>query len=71
MPESYYAKGQWNALCARCGFRFKSGELRREWTGQRVCKKCYDPRHPMDTQRVSPERSAPKWTWHEGGESGA
>lgn len=35
--------------CRRCGFVRPLDQFRREWTGQRVCKDCYDPR-PADTR---------------------
>ena len=35
--------------CPRCGFTYRLDEFRRERTGQRVCKECYDPR-PPDTK---------------------
>lgn len=60
-----YASGQWNTCCPRCGFRFKSGKLRREWTGLMVCASCYDPHHPLDQPHtIRSERSIP-WTAHE------
>lgn len=35
--------------CPRCGFDIDIRTAKREWTGQRVCKDCYDPR-PPDTK---------------------
>ena len=42
--------------CQRCGFVYKLSALRREWTGLKVCNKCWDPR-PAETRppRVKPE----------------
>jgi hypothetical protein len=34
----------WNVICDRCGFQYKSYELFREWTGHMVCRRCVDPR---------------------------
>lgn len=34
-------------LCDRCGFRFKLLELKKEWTGFKVCSECYEPKHPQ------------------------
>lgn len=63
MPvKNYYVAGQWNVVCQRCGFRFKSGELQQEWTGLRVCSKCYEPRHPQTLIKVPEERSSVPWT---------
>jgi hypothetical protein len=54
--------GQWNAECHRCGFTFKSGQLRKEWTGLRVCSDCWEPRHPQDHLRGKPDRQANPWS---------
>lgn len=47
----YYASGQFNCICDRCGFKMKSSQTRLEWTGLRVCGKCWEPRHPQDFVR--------------------
>ena len=48
----YYKHGDANAICDRCGFKFKHSELQREWTGLLVCTTsgsgCWEPRHPQD-----------------------
>lgn len=61
-----YKHGQWAVICDRCGFRFHSGQLRREWTGLRVCSgaatnNCWEPRHPQDFVRGKADRQAPPW----------
>ena len=28
-----FVSGQWNAICDRCGFKFKSSELKKDWQG--------------------------------------
>lgn len=53
--------GQWNALCDRCGFEFKSSELRKDWQGLMICAKDFEHRHPQDFIRVRPERVTPPW----------
>lgn len=53
--------GAWNACCDRCGREFKNYQLRKEWTGLRVCGQCYDPRHPQDFVRGKADRQAPAW----------
>ena len=42
--------------CMRCGFTYKLTQIRKEWTGLRVCPECRDPR-PDDrrTPQVRPE----------------
>lgn len=47
----YYASGQWNFICDQCGAKRKSKEMREQWDGLVVCKRCYDPRHPQDFVR--------------------
>lgn len=43
-----YASGRY-ALghCDRCGFPYPLNELKKEWTGSKVCSYCYDPKHPQ------------------------
>jgi hypothetical protein len=58
--------GQWNALCQRCGFKYKSKQLRKEWTGLRVCSgegtnDCFERRHPQESVRGRADRQAPAW----------
>jgi len=60
-----------NAICDRCGFKYKSDQLRREWNGLRVCagpatNDCWEPRHPQEFQRFTPDKQAPEWTRPEG-----
>ena len=62
-----YVHGQWNAVCDRCGNEYKARQLRREWTGLRVCSgagtlNCYEPRHPQDFVRGKADRQTPPWT---------
>lgn len=57
-----YVRGDWLANCDRCGFTFLASELRREWTGLRVCSKDWEPRHPQDHVRGVKDRQAPPWT---------
>ena len=60
--ETRYVKGQWNALCQRCGFVHKSGQIRKEWTGLMVCKSCWEPRHPQDSVTGRVDKQAPPWS---------
>ena len=62
-----YEAGQWEAQCDRCGLNYKARQLRREWTGLRVCSgpgtsDCWEPRHPQDYLKGKPDRQAPPWT---------
>lgn len=62
----HFAKGQWNACCDRCGFEYKSGQLRKEWNGLRTCSgaatnNCWEPRHPQDFVRGKKDKQSPPW----------
>lgn len=61
MAETRFVLGQWNAICDRCGREYKNVDLRLEWTGLRVCRKCWEPRHPQDFVRGKPDKQAPPW----------
>lgn len=71
MHTSHFVKGQWNAVCDRCGYEYKSGKLRKEWNGLRTCSgpgtnNCWEPRHPQETIKGKPDRQNPPWTRPEG-----
>lgn len=57
-----FVLGKWNAQCDRCGFDYKNTELKQEWTGLRVCRECYEPRHPQDRLRAKADRQSTAWT---------
>lgn len=59
---SVYLAGQFNAICDRCGFKFKSGELKRDWQGLMVCDKDFELRNQQDLIRVKAERAIPTWS---------
>ncbi len=49
---SYKPGDPWG-ICPRCGFRYRLSAFREEWTGQRVCGRCWDAKHPqLDVQGV-------------------
>ena len=60
--RNYFVPGAWNAVCDRCGLKKKSFMLKEEWTGLRVCKDCYEVRHPQDLIRVPKEDTATAWS---------
>lgn len=65
--HSYYAHGKWNAICDRCGFEYKSDQLRKEWNNLRTCSgpgtnDCWEIRQPQEFVRGKPDRQAPPWT---------
>lgn len=61
-PYDYFAKGDWNAVCYHCGFKFKASMLRRTWQGFYACSECWEPRHPQDFVRGVPDTQTPSWT---------
>ena len=45
---SSYATGiHSEAICDRCGQRYKYLDLKKEWTGFKVCPECYEPKAPQ------------------------
>lgn len=34
-------------ICDRCGQQYGYSELKKEWTGFKVCLDCYEPKHPQ------------------------
>lgn len=68
-----YLHGKWNAICDRCGFKYKSDQLRKEWNGLRTCSgggtnNCWEERHPQDFVRGKADRQKPAWVRPEGGD---
>lgn len=54
--------GYYKAECAICGFEFYNDELQKNWKGQYVDKRCFEPRHPQDFVRGKPDPQALPWT---------
>ncbi len=46
-------------VCMRCGTVHQLVDLRREWTGLKVCSECFDHRHPQELLRVRGGDRAP------------
>ena len=44
----YYKRGDWNAICDRCGAKYKASQLKMEWDNLWVCRECWEVRHPQD-----------------------
>ena len=53
MGKTYIVRGQWNCICPVCGFKKKSGEMRKRWDGVMVCKDDWEQRHPQDLIRAT------------------
>lgn len=58
--EFAYIPGDPWGDCDRCGFKYRQSQLRKEWTGLRVCATCFEPKHPQLNLRVYPERISVK-----------
>ena len=54
-----YKKGQWLAICDRCGFEFLSGQMKKTWDGLYVDSSCFETRHPQDFVKGVKESSIP------------
>lgn len=54
--------GQWNTICDVCGFKFKSGDLKKRWDGMMCCKDDWEVRHPLDFVKGVPDDSSVPWT---------
>lgn len=52
MGANYLRRGSHNVICDRCGFKKKYEETRKEWSGLRVCREHWEPRHPQDKLRM-------------------
>ena len=59
---TYFKKGDWNAICDRCGFEFKASQLKKTWDGYYVCKDDWEPRHPQDFLRGKKDDQSVEWT---------
>ena len=54
----FFKEGDYNAICDRCGFKYKASELRMTWDGLFVCPKDWEPRHPQDFVRGVPDKQS-------------
>ena len=56
----YWKAHDANAICDRCGQKFKNSELKTEWAGARVCgptgNDCFETRHPQDFLKAMKDR---------------
>lgn len=62
-----YVKGQYLAVCDRCGNEYLARQLKLEWNGLRTCcgpgtVDCWEQRHPQDFVKGKADRQAPPWT---------
>ena len=57
----YYKRHDFNAECDLCGFVYKGSELRLQYDGLEVCRKCFVRRHPQEYLRGVPEIQPLPW----------
>ena len=56
-----YIPGDWNAICDRCGAKFKASELKKTWEGLYVCDNDWEPRHSLDFLKAPHEKISIPW----------
>lgn len=59
--RNFFKPGSWNAICDRCGFKYKANELKKEWQGLMTCVRCFETKHPSLFQRVVDEKIGTPW----------
>ena len=57
----YFAPGDWNSTCARCGCTRKASTLVKTWDGLYVCPEHWEPRHPQDFVKAVKDNPAVPW----------
>lgn len=58
--SDYFADGQWDIICDRCGQKIKSSEAKKTYDGYYTCQRCWYPRHPQEfNQGVKDDQSVP------------
>lgn len=62
MVATVFKKGDWKAVCDRCGEDFHASKLKKEWTGFFVCKDCWEPRHPQEFLKGVKDDPSVTWT---------
>jgi hypothetical protein len=58
----FYAHGENNVICDRCGSKFKASQLRKEWDNLMVCSICWEPRHPQDFVKGKADQQVPPYS---------
>ena len=64
--SDYYLHGSSNAVCDRCGFKYKRRDMRKEWTGSYACyggntNNCWEPRNAQDFVKGRFDKQTPPW----------
>lgn len=55
-----FQPGNYWVVCDRCAFSYRRSDMRKEWNGLVVCKKCWETRHPQDFVRAVSDTIAPQ-----------
>jgi len=50
--QNWLKLGDYNAICASCGRKFKASTMLKRWDGLFVCKADYEVKHPQLSLRV-------------------
>lgn len=66
MSADYFEPGDYNFRCDVCGHKRKASQSRLRWDKARVCKECWEPRHPQDFVRGVPDDQSVPWTRPDG-----
>lgn len=62
MKTTWWKSGSSNAICDRCGRKFKREDLRETWDGLMVCQDDWEPKHPQLMLRPIPDQQKLPWT---------
>ena len=57
----HYKHGDYNAICDKCGFKYKASQLRKTWDNLMVCKKDWEPRQPQDFVKGVKDKQTVPW----------
>lgn len=60
--SDYWKPGSYNAICYRCGQKYKASQLKREWEGFMVCPRCFEQRNAQDFLRPMKDQQAVPWS---------
>jgi hypothetical protein len=55
---TYYLPGAYNVIDDRSGYKLKSTQVRKEWTGATVRSGSWEARHPLDLIRSIPDNQS-------------
>lgn len=65
----HYVHGDNNAICDRCGRKYKASQLKKEWNGLYTCPDDWEPRHPQDLIKSSHDDQRPALSRPEGADT--